>query len=209
MMIPRSKESVVEEFRIQTIKEAAMRVIARKGLAGANMQEIADEAGIAKGTIYLYFKNQQELLEAVVDHSATQLLDQLKAALASPGTFRQRFQSVLRHHIEFFDNHRDLFQVHAALRVPEGDINLARCDRANRPQYQAYMAALIEFLEKAIENDEIRCTHPARLASFIEEGTVSVLMQRMTESRPAPVEEIVEWVSALILDGIAKRRSRS
>ena len=49
----KSKEDVVQEFRVQSIQEAAIRVISRKGMAAATMQEIAAEAGVAKGTIYL------------------------------------------------------------------------------------------------------------------------------------------------------------
>lgn len=206
----KSKEELVEEFRIQTIKEAALRVIARKGLSGANMQEIADEAGIAKGTIYLYFKNQQELLEAVIEHSASRLLEQLRAALSSSGTFRQRFQTLLRSHIEFFDTHRDVFRIHLAAKYPEGgDTIAARCDRASRPQYQAYMKLLTTFLEEAAKNEEIRCNNPRRLASFLEEGVASVLHERMSEKKPVPVEEEVEWITSVVLDGIARKRSRS
>ncbi|MFN2240363.1 MAG: TetR/AcrR family transcriptional regulator, partial [Thermoanaerobaculia bacterium] len=52
-----AKEKIVEEFRSESIQDAAIRVIARKGIAGASMNEIAEEAGISKGTIYLYFDN--------------------------------------------------------------------------------------------------------------------------------------------------------
>ncbi len=48
--VPKTKEQILQEFRIQTIQDAAARVIASKGLNGATMQAIADAAGIAKGT---------------------------------------------------------------------------------------------------------------------------------------------------------------
>ena len=50
MASSKSKDEVVSEFRIQSIQEAAMRVIARKGMSAATMADIASEAGIAKGT---------------------------------------------------------------------------------------------------------------------------------------------------------------
>ena len=58
MATSKSKEEVVHDFRVQSIQDAAMRVIARKGMAAATMQEIAEEAGVAKGTIYLYFRDR-------------------------------------------------------------------------------------------------------------------------------------------------------
>lgn len=205
----KSKEEIVEEFRIKSIKEAAMRVIGRKGLSGANMQEIADEAGISKGTIYLYFKNQQELMDAVVDHASGQLLVQLQNALGASGSFRHRFETVLAHHLEFFDTHRDLFQVHIAVKFPDSDPRSARCDRESRAQYQTYFNTLVKFLEDGIARGEIRQANPRRLALFIEEGVGAVMHERMTEKNPPPVKEEVEWISSAILDGITRRRSRS
>ncbi|MGZ7032185.1 MAG: helix-turn-helix domain-containing protein, partial [Thermoanaerobaculia bacterium] len=41
------------EFRTQTICDAAMRVVARKGVRNVTVQDIADEAGVAKGTVYI------------------------------------------------------------------------------------------------------------------------------------------------------------
>ncbi len=51
-----TKEALVEQYRRDTIECAAQRVIARRGLAGASMAAIAEEAGVAKGTLYLYFE---------------------------------------------------------------------------------------------------------------------------------------------------------
>ena len=52
----------------QTIVSAALRVFARKGYRAASIQEIAEEAGVAKGSIYLHFKSKDELaLAAVAD----------------------------------------------------------------------------------------------------------------------------------------------
>lgn len=208
----RSKEQVVEQFRLETIRDAALRVIARKGIAGASMQEIAEEAGIAKGTIYLYYKSQQEVLQAAVDDAIQRLHSILVAAIGSNGTFRERFETLLRAHLEFFDGHRDLFRVHVASRFPEGyDSEEGRCDRAARPLYHDYLGRFSIFLEEAMKSGEIRTSDPRRLALFVEEGLISVLMQRVEEPSSAPsLDQEVGWISSLVLDGIStKRRSRS
>jgi len=51
-----------------------MRVIARKGMAAATVQEIADEAGVAKGTIYLYFRDRDELVERTFEGAISELM---------------------------------------------------------------------------------------------------------------------------------------
>jgi len=202
----RSKEEVVEEFRIQTIQDAAMRVIARKGIAGASMQEIAGEAGIAKGTIYLYFQNQQELLERTIDAALSRLLSGLEAALESEGTFRDRLLRLLTTQLEFLDTHQDFFRVLAATKYPVGTLP-GRCTRTERPQYQAYDRKIRAFLEAAMRRGEIRSMDPRRLALFVEEGIHAVLMQRVGEEISPPIAEDADWMVHLILEGIVVHRS--
>ena len=53
--------------KYQRILDAAIEVIAEKGFFHSRVSEIADRAGVADGTIYLYFKNKDELLMAAID----------------------------------------------------------------------------------------------------------------------------------------------
>src|SRR3954452_10448904 len=101
----RSKEEVVQEFRIQSIRDAAMRVIARRGMSAATMQEIADEAGVAKGTIYLYFKDRDELVEKTFETAITQLHERVDAAMSGDGPFATRLRAMMTAAIEFFGEH--------------------------------------------------------------------------------------------------------
>src|SRR5919112_4126141 len=95
MHIPKTKEEVVQEYRIASIQQATMRVIARKGMAAATMQEIAEEAGVAKGTIYLYFRDRDELVEKTFETAIGELHKLVDEALARGGSFRERFRSMV------------------------------------------------------------------------------------------------------------------
>ena len=55
----KTKQQVVMEFRRQEILDAARTVFARKGFADGIVDDIAAEAGVAKGTIYLYFPSKK------------------------------------------------------------------------------------------------------------------------------------------------------
>ena len=63
--------------RPQEILEAAMGVFAAKGYAGTRMEDIAREAGVTKGTIYLYFENKETVLKALVRGSIGSTIDQV------------------------------------------------------------------------------------------------------------------------------------
>src|ERR1039458_4500495 len=88
----KTKQQVVSEFRRTKIVDAARSIFARKGFARGIMDEIAKEAGIAKGTIYLYFRSKKEIYKAVMDRDMEFLnkitLERMDAALNLEGKIR-------------------------------------------------------------------------------------------------------------------------
>ena len=71
--------------RPQQILDAALAEFGEQGLAGARLDDIARRAGIAKGTIYLYFANKEELFREVVRQTIVARLDELTAEFGSAG----------------------------------------------------------------------------------------------------------------------------
>src|ERR671921_1133786 len=103
MHIPKTKEEVVQEYRIASIQDATMRVIARKGMAAATMQEIAEEAGVAKGTIYLYFRDRDELVETTFENAITALHQSIDQSIAAGASFEDNFRASIRQIFAFFN----------------------------------------------------------------------------------------------------------
>ena len=66
--------------RRQAILEAALSVFAARGYAAARLDDVAAQAGVAKGTLYLYFKDKQALFEELVRGAVTPIMDQVRAA---------------------------------------------------------------------------------------------------------------------------------
>lgn len=206
-MANKSKEEVVEEFRIRSIQEAALRVIARRGLDAASMQEIADEAGIAKGTIYLYFQNQAELVERTFDAALGRLMERLDSALEKGQGFREHLRTLIHTQIEFFDDQQDLFRLLVSARHSVGR-HTDQCSREQNPQYRAWREKFRLYLKQSIEAGEMKPLDLERFTLFIEEGTIAVLMQRMNETVSPSVQEDVDWIVEMILDGVAKRSGK-
>src|SRR5438445_11327860 len=105
----RTKEKLVTEFRCQTICQAAMRVVARKGFARATVQEIADEAGVAKGTVYLYFNSRQEILDNTMESAFEKLLGRLLDAAEQGGEFSSILERTVSSQLTYCDTHPDSF----------------------------------------------------------------------------------------------------
>lgn len=202
-----SKQDLVESFRRETIEGAALRVIARDGLAGATMQAIAAQAGVAKGTLYLYYRNRDELIERAAAAAFTELVARLQAVLAQPRPLPACLRELVRTKIEFFDAHQEFFRVYMATRHPEQQSESARHRRGRRPQYARYLELLTEFFAEGMRAGEIRSVDPARLALFFAEGVAGLLLRRLSEA-PPPAEQEVDWLVTLLLHGLAPTAPR-
>lgn len=203
----KSKEEVVQEFRIQSIQEATMRVIARKGMAAATMQEIADEAGVAKGTIYLYFRDRDELVEKTFETAMQTLMTQVDAALALEVPIEEKLRAILSAQFSFFNANREFFRLYLSLRMPEGPAGRQRRQRQHcQPQYRDRTRRLADVLSQAMERGEARRTDPWKLALFIIEGSTAIILDTLTEPSAGSDEQTdVDLITNLVLDGIRKR----
>lgn len=201
---PETKEAVLQEFRVKTIQQAAARVIASEGLRGATMQAIAEEAGIAKGTIYLYFRDRRELLARTADFAFTQLLEQTSAILARREAFEPTLRRLVTTIFDFLEQRRDFFQLYRAIRYPdEVDPGDSREGRMQLSQYQSYLEQLTGFFAETAERGEIRVVDPERLALFVSEGINAVLIRRLRDAEPGPLDVDVAWIVDLVLGGVA------
>jgi AcrR family transcriptional regulator len=70
--------------RRETILDAALTVFAERGYEAARLDDVAAKAGIAKGTLYLYFKDKEALFEEVVRGAASPIIERLGAIAAAP-----------------------------------------------------------------------------------------------------------------------------
>jgi AcrR family transcriptional regulator len=202
-MTAKSKEEVVQEFRVHSIQDAAMRVIARKGMAAATMQEIAVEAGVAKGTIYLYFRDRDELVEKTFETAITQLLERIETAMAAEPAIEKKIRAAMTAKLAFFRENREFFRLYISLRMPEGDAQQQRrYKRTCEPQYRAGVARLAQVLTEAMDGGEIRRVDPFRLALFIIEGSNAIVVERVKEETPPPEEDDVEFLMQMIMGGI-------
>ena len=84
--LTRTKKDVVTEFRTVGILEAARKVFAMKGFNDATVDDIADAAGVAKGTIYLYYRSKRDVYFAALKFGVQQMYAALDEELKAQPT---------------------------------------------------------------------------------------------------------------------------
>ncbi|HMF88998.1 MAG TPA: TetR/AcrR family transcriptional regulator [Candidatus Angelobacter sp.] len=92
----------------QRILDAAIEVIAEHGFFHSRVAEIADRAGVADGTIYLYFKNKDELLMAAIDSAFHRFTQRARAALAQIPDPREKLRRIAFLHLDGLGSNRNL-----------------------------------------------------------------------------------------------------
>jgi len=93
-----SKRREASEQRRQAILDAAIDVFAAKGFAAARLDDVAVRAGVAKGTIYLFFKDKEDLFEQILLTALTPLLGEAEAMM---GDASLPFETLLGKLLEF------------------------------------------------------------------------------------------------------------
>jgi len=109
------------------ILEAAAKVFANQGFHQSTVAQIAKEAGVADGTIYLYFKNKDDILVQFFSHRTKQVFDRFQAEVDRANSSLDKLRYLIHSHLTEFQQDRDgaiLYQVetHSNNRLAEAQI---------------------------------------------------------------------------------------
>src|SRR6476660_2348313 len=95
-MVKNKKDKGAEE----RILAAARKVFVKKGMAGARMQDIADEAGINKALLHYYFRSKEKLFEVIFQEVAAELLPRINQVLEADLPLFEKIEKFCSAYIE-------------------------------------------------------------------------------------------------------------
>ena len=134
------------------ILEAAVRVFARQGFHQSTVSKIAKEAGVADGTIYLYFKNKADILVHFFSYKTKQVFDGFRAEVNRGESSLDKLRNLIRRHLAEFQKDRDMaivYQVetHQNSRLAEAQI---------REMSKMYTDLVAEIVEQGQQEGVVR-----------------------------------------------------
>lgn len=97
---------VLDDTKRQAILSGALGVLDKRGLAGFSMAAVARAAGVATGTIYLYFENKEALLNALYIGMKAELSRQVFEAAAEGVVSRPAFEQMCIAYLKYVTGHR-------------------------------------------------------------------------------------------------------
>src|SRR5215470_12934105 len=110
--IIKTKKDVVTEFRTAGILEAARTVFATKGFNEATVDDIAAAAGVAKGTVYLYYKSKRDIYFAALKFGIERMYAALADELRTVSGPADKLRALIAVKLAYFDENRDFFKIY-------------------------------------------------------------------------------------------------
>lgn len=189
----------VRAERIPQILEAALAVFGRHGFAQARMDDIAQEAGLAKATLYLYFSSKEELIAAILETYFARGLDELTAIRTARHPVADSLSDWVHRRMRELREHPGYggigFEFHA----------LATRDPRTRAIIQhavdQYRSALAAALSAGMERGEIPTADAAELAITIISLTEGLTMLWMLEPQHGELGGVAERAIQNLLKG--------
>lgn len=143
----------------EKILDAAKKVFVSKGMAGARMQDIADEAGINKALLHYYFRSKDKLFEVIFIETVSRLAPRINEIMNSDTDWRDKIEAFAEEYIEkvMFNPYLPLFVMNELHKQPEEF--LKKIWGGDRPRLEKFVMQI----QQAIAAKEIRPIHPAQL----------------------------------------------
>ncbi|MGD9056754.1 MAG: TetR/AcrR family transcriptional regulator [Desulfobacterales bacterium] len=143
---------VEKNNKYHQILEAAVKVFARQGFHQSTVAQIAKEAGVADGTIYLYFKNKDDILVQFFRFRTKQVFESFREAVDGAEASTDKLRNLVRRHLAEFQRDRDgavVYQVetHQNSRLAEAQI---------REMSKMYRDLISEIIEQGQQEGAIR-----------------------------------------------------
>lgn len=150
------------------IIDAAVIAIAENGYHQAQVSKIAKQAGVADGTIYLYFKNKEDILISLFEEKMGNFIEKLNEMIAGKGTAAEKLLRVIESHFSMLsaDHHLaivtqlELRQSNKELRLKINDI------------LKGYLQVIDKILLEGIDTGEFSSDLDVRLARQMIFGTI-------------------------------------
>jgi AcrR family transcriptional regulator len=193
----KTKQDVVTEFRNAEILAAAHKIFAENGFTGASVEAIAQEAGIAKGTLYLYYSSKHEIYWAALKSGLLALSRELEEKVASARTAEEGIRAFIATKLFFFEQHKDFFKIYYA------EFGNATTQKEFHNLVLAQIQILRGILSEAWKQNKIRDVPVEPAAFAIFDLTRGAIAQRLLGYSQTCVQEEISFLYDFIWKGIA------
>jgi AcrR family transcriptional regulator len=203
-ILGKTKREVLAEFRMAELVAAARRVFSERGFHNATMEEIAQIAGVAKGTIYLYYPSKQAAYWAAMEQGILGMLEATRQSMEAAGTVEAKIRTFIECKVSYCEQNRDFFKIYYS-EFGQSLTHPARLRKQFRDLYVQQARILKGVLEEGIRNQEIRPVPTDAAAFAICDLTRSTATQRVLGWDHGDLRDAVNFIFDLVWKGLGAR----
>lgn len=185
----------------QQIIDAAIRVFARAGFYNSRVSDIAREAGIASGTIYLYFKTKDEILVTLFREKMAAFVASLRSEIARESDPEAKIRRLVRRHFEVLEASPELAEV-VQVELRQGQKFFRG---ASAHEVSAYFELIGSVLQDGVASGAFRRDLPVKVATKMLFGAMDQLTTSwVLGKRGYRLAEAAEPVANIFLKGVTR-----
>jgi AcrR family transcriptional regulator len=205
----RTKKEIVTEFRTREIMAAARRLMQSHGAEAVTMEEIAAAAGVAKGTVYLYFQGKDQLVQALISQVGENMLAAIEAITQGPGSPPVKVSQVASLILDYLMRERALFPAYARELLRGGRGAPKNYWRRLRDMEDRFVNLVTGVFAEGIRAGYFTPADP-RLLTFLLRGMVrAVGYYQMVEGQEKAVKEALPVLLTLLSSGLTRQPQSS
>src|SRR5215831_2543186 len=184
------------------ILASAMRVFASKGFFGAKVSDIADDAGVADGTIYLYFKSKDDLLISLFEQQMLKINEILTRSMEGVADADAKLRMFIRAYMDLVSANR-----HAAEVITiELRTSAKFMKEYKNPRFADFLKTLAHVIDEGQRQGRFRRDVPANIAARALFGALDelALMWVTGRSERIDIRKVADWIGDLVLQGLVQ-----
>lgn len=191
------RKTLVDSMMRDAIYQGAVTVLAEHGLHGATMDRVAAAAGVAKGSLYNYFRSKDELLTFVHEKTIQPLIEANEQIAASDQSAAAKIEAMTRNWYRYVGEHRATFQILVANMNIEGVLREASIRRQ-----RASVETIAGIIRQGVESGEFRSVNAKYVAEMLLAGAKGMMEAEFIEGSQRSEEEMTRTLLAVFLRGL-------
>jgi AcrR family transcriptional regulator len=192
----------MEAFIRNDILESAIALLMEQGIEKFTMDRVSKSAGIAKGTVYLYYTNKQALLDAVLDYAYLPLQEQLKKIISAKGEPLWKLEQCI--HVCLAHTEENKFLLRQLRTVLFATMDLRISDKNS--WYWTIAGMLGKVLEEASASGMIRPANYVKVSALFIDSINSLMAHRILSEVEETIDQDVDELMDLYLNGLKPKK---
>ncbi|MBX3358820.1 MAG: TetR/AcrR family transcriptional regulator [Phycisphaeraceae bacterium] len=201
----RPRDPSLADRRREQILCRATEVFARQGVAGTDLQDVADAIGVGKGTLYRYFPNKRALFEAAVARVMSRMQAAIDDGMAGIDDPLEKLDSVVRNYLTFFDEHREYVEVLIQERAALGGRTKPAYFRHRLSQVGRWHDMYLEMMAEG----RMQRRPPGQVSDFIGNVLYGRMFTNYMAGRTESIDEQADSLLDILFDGLLTDAERS